>query len=116
MKQIELERCRRRSAHLGGRPVAVGSKPETFGIQFRFENLGKSRKTPSEKNMKKSATQKMKTHAGKVSKLSRNGTKTNENSIQKQVAGNIRKISKNHVSLNCKIIEIHCKKQLFLMV
>ena len=58
----------------------------------------------------------MKNHAEKVSKWNRNGTKTNVNSIQKQVTGNIMKIIKNHVPLNGKIIEIHCKNRLFLMV
>ena len=63
--------------------------------------------------MKKSAPKKMKNHAEKVSKWNRNGTKTNENSIQKQVTGNIMKIIKIHVSLNCKIIEIYCKNKCF---
>ena len=58
----------------------------------------------------------MKNHAEKVSKLILNGTKTNENSILKQVTGNIMKIIKNHVSLNGKIIEIHCKNKVLLMV
>ena len=65
------------------------------------------------KNMKNSAPKKMKNHAEKVSKWSRNGTKTNENSIQKQVTGNIMKVIKNHVSLNGKIIQIHCKNNCF---
>ena len=55
----------------------------------------------------------MKTHTENVSKWDRNGTKTNENSIQKQVTGNIMKIIKNHVSLNGKIIEIHCRNKCF---
>ena len=53
----------------------------------------------------------MKKHAEKVSKWNRNGTKTNEDSIQKQVTGNIMKIIKIHISLNGKIIEIHCKNK-----
>ena len=68
---------------------------------------GKSIKTPSEKTQKKLPTN-MKNHAEKVTKWSRYGTKTNENSIQTQVMGNIMKIIKNHVSLNGMIIEIHC--------
>ena len=48
-EKTSLERCRRRSAHLGGRPVGVRPKPETFGVQFRSGNRGKCRKTPSEK-------------------------------------------------------------------
>ena len=63
--------------------------------------------------MKKNAPKKMKTHVEKVSKWSRNDTKTNENSIKKQVTGNIMKIIKNHVSLNGTIIEIHCKNKFF---
>ena len=55
----------------------------------------------------------MKNHDEKVSKWSRNGTKTNDSSIQKHVTGNIMKIIKNHVSLNGKIIEIHCKNNYF---
>ena len=60
--------------------------------------------------MKKSAPQKMNNHAEKVSKWSRNGIKTYEKSIHKQVTGNIMQIIKNHG----KIIEIHCKNKCFL--
>ena len=48
------------------------------------------------KNMKKKAPKKKNNHAEKVSKWSRNDTKTNENPIRKQVTGNIMKIIKNH--------------------
>ena len=63
--------------------------------------------------MKTSAPKKIKNHAEKVSKWSRNGIKTNDSSIQKQVTGNIMEIIKNHVSLNGNIIEIHCKNKSF---
>jgi hypothetical protein len=65
------------------------------------------------KKHEKKCPPKMKNHAEKVSKWSRNDTKTNEHSIHKQVTGNIMKIIKNHVSLNGKIIEIHCKNKCF---
>ena len=76
----------------------------------------KSRKIDNNTIWKKhetNAAKKMKNHAEKVSQWSRNGTKTNEQSIQKQVTGKIMKIIKNHVSLNGKIIEIHCKNKSF---
>ena len=57
----------------------------------------------------KNASKKMKNHAEKMSKWNRNGTKTDENSIQKQVTGNIMKIIKNNVSLKGTIVENHCK-------
>ena len=79
MKKTSLERCRRRSAHLGGRPHAVRPKPETFGVQFRSGNHGKSGKTPSGKNMKNKSPKKMINHVETVSKWCLNGTKTNGN-------------------------------------
>ena len=83
-----------------------------MGSSFGPEILENREKHHLEKH-EKSAPKKMKHHAEKVPKWSRNGTNTNGNSIQKQVTGNIMKIIKDHVSLNGKIIEIHNKNKCF---
>ena len=106
-----LEQLRRQRAHL--RAHAARTTVDDLGVHSRSGNPGKSRKTQSAKNMKKSAPPKMKNHAEKVSKWSRNDNETNGNSIKKHVTGSFMKIIKNHISLNGKIIEIHSKNTCF---
>ena len=65
-----------------------------MGSIFGFEIQENREKHHLKKHEKNPPPQKMKTYAEKVSKLSRNGTKTNEKSIQKHVTGNIMKIIK----------------------
>ena len=100
MKNTSLERFGRRSAHVGGGGwLPYDPSPRLLGSSFGPE-VWKIEKNTIWKKHAKNAPKKMKHHAERMSEWSRNCTKTNENSIQKQVMGNIMKIIKSHVSLN----------------
>ena len=111
--KTSLERLRRQCAHLrveGARRRNHGGR--SWG-PFSVRKFVKIEKSTIWEKHEKSAPKKMKNHTEKVSKWSRDDTKTNGNSIQKQVTGNIMKTIKNYISLKDKIIEIHCKSNVF---
>ena len=78
----------------GGEAGRRQTQARDFWGPVSVRKLWKIEKNTIGKNMKKNAPQRMKNHSEKVSKWNRNGTKTNENLIQKQVTENIMKIIK----------------------
>ena len=70
-------------------------------------------KTDSTNQIKKRSTKNMKIDAKGIPKWSQIDAKSHQKSIPKLVSKKIMKIIKIHVSLNGKIIEIHCENNSF---
>ena len=92
------------------RPRTHGS---ICGLHFRLQNLSKHEECNQQMMFKKSTPK----HQHWCRKSAKKGVKTDAQIFQitlpKQVSDNIMKIIKNHVFLNGKIIQIHCKNNGF---
>ena len=83
------------------------------GVSGALFSVAKSQKQSEKYNqqlLKKRAPKNINTYAERVS-VDRTDAKTHQNPMPKLVTKKIMEIIENHVSLNGKIIQIHCKSK-----
>ena len=86
-----------------------GDKATKFWSHFGAKSINIQFKT----TLKKRSPRNMEFYAKWSQNVIQNCSKTHQKSMPKLVTKKIMKIIKNHVSLNGKIIEIHCKNKCF---